>query len=605
MRQRFPRNRMKTRFDETSIDTQMLEAYGIWLRFRAGQEKKNRATVWIGLGHILFANKVKPSPNAWMLQGLDILLGTIKAKIIVQFCRGANLFSRLQNAKLPVSCGYHTHCFFNELRPPMANTRASAGWARQLLVFCLEQDTMLSAAAGHVNWQRDGGLAMRLWIKDPIDVLAAGAERGLVIEHGRIVECVGHDGPAVPCDQIFDASRHVVLPGLINAHHHFYQNLTRAHPQAINKELFAWLASLYPIWTRHLDRDCFRLSVRVALTELLMSGCTTTTDHHFLFPRGLEDAVDIEEEEARRLGMRMTFARGTVNLRAADDGIGDDNLIQEDDAVLADCERVLGLFHDPSEGSFRQVALAPCALFNVTKAMMTATAQLAARFGCALHTHLGETRDENEYCLAHWGCRPLDYLEEVDWLGERTWLAHGIHFSDEEVRRLGRHQVGICHCPTSNMILASGQCRTKELEAAGAMVGLGVDGSSSNDNSNLMESVRHALLLGRLRYGSAGVTHLDALRWATEGSARCLKRSDIGTLAVGKQADLALYTLEELRFSGAGDPIAALVLCGAHRADRVMIGGSWRVTGGVPCGVDVERLRQEHGAAARRFLDSL
>jgi 8-oxoguanine deaminase len=189
-------------------------------------------------------------------------------------------------------------------------------------------------------------------------------------------------------------------------------------------------------------------------------------------------------------------------------------------------------------------------------------------------------------------------------MNDRVWLAHGIHFDDGEIARLGRHRIGVCHCPTSNMVLASGQCRTKELEAAGAIVGLGVDGSASNDNSNLMESVRHALMLGRLRYGAADVTHFDALRWATEGSARCLGRSDIGVIAAGKQADLALFTLDELRFSGAGDPLAALVLCGAYRADRVMIGGHWAVVDGVPPGIDLARLRHEHGEAARKFLDA-
>ena len=196
---------------------------------------------------------------------------------------------------------------------------------------------------------------------------------------------------------------------------------------------------------------------------------------------------------------------------------------------------------------------------------------------------------------------PLDYLEDVGWLGPRTWLAHGIHFSDGDVTRLGRHGVGVCHCPTSNMVLASGQCRTRELEAAGAPVGLGVDGSASNDSSNLMEGVRHALMINRLTY-DASVTHLDVLRWATKGSAACLGRSDIGEIAVGKQADLAMFTLDELRFSGTGDPIAALVLCGAHRADRVMVGGHWRVIDGMPLGVDVSALRAAHGAAARRFL---
>jgi 8-oxoguanine deaminase len=233
---------------------------------------------------------------------------------------------------------------------------------------------------------------------------------------------------------------------------------------------------------------------------------------------------------------------------------------------------------------------------------MVKSAELAAKHGVRLHTHLGETDDENDYCREKFACRPVEYLEEVGWLNDRVWLAHGVHFNDAEIAALGRHRVGVCHCPTSNMVLASGRCRTKELEAAGAAVGLGVDGSASNDNSNLIESVRHALMLNRLTYGAAGVTHLDALRWATAGSAACLGRRDIGEIAVGRQADLALYKLDELRFSGAGDPIAALVLCGAYRADRVMVGGRWRVVDGVPPGVDLERLRREHSAAARKFL---
>jgi 8-oxoguanine deaminase len=446
---------------------------------------------------------------------------------------------------------------------------------------------------------------MRLWLKDPIAVLADGAGRGLVVQDGRIAELADAKAASPKADAVFEAGRHVVIPGLVNTHHHFFQTLTRAHPQAINKELFPWLAALYPIWARHLNRDNFRLSVRLALTELLISGCTTASDHHCIYPPGLEDAVDIEDEEASGLRMRMTLMRGTVNLRARDGGIADDRVIQDDDVLLADCERVLSRYHDRSDGSFRQVALAPCAPFNVTKKIMMETAQLAERHECRLHTHLGETFDEDAYCLAHFGCRPVDYLEQLGWMDARVWLAHGIHFNDEEVARLGRHGLGVCHCPTSNMVLASGRCRTKELEAAGVTVGLGVDGSASNDNSNLMESVRHALMLGRLTYGAAQVTHLDALRWATAGSARCLGRNDIGVIAVGKQADLALFTLDELRFSGAGDPIAALVLCGAYQADRVMIGGQWRVVDGAPIGVDVARLRHEHGEAARRFLQSV
>jgi 8-oxoguanine deaminase len=445
---------------------------------------------------------------------------------------------------------------------------------------------------------------MRLWLKDPIAVLAEGAGRGLVVEDGRIVELVDAASQPARIDDVFNAGRHVIIPGLVNTHHHFYQTLTRAHPKAINKELFPWLLALYPIWATHINPDNFRLSVRLALTELLVSGCTTASDHHFIYPRGLEYSVDIEAEEAAQLGMRMTLTRGTVNLRKQDGGIADDRVIQDDDVLLADCERVISRYHDPIDGSFRQVALAPCAPFNVTKRIMIESAKLAARRQCRLHTHLGETEDENAYCLEHFGCRPVDYLEELGWLQPTVWLAHGIHFNDAEIARLGRAGLGVCHCPTSNMVLASGQCRTKELEAAGVTVGLGVDGSASNDNSNLMESVRHALMLGRLTYGAAGITHLDALRWATEGSARCLGRSDIGSIAVGKQADLALFTLDELRFSGAGDPIAALVLCGAYRADRVMIAGEWRVVDGVPINIDVARLQHEHGVAARAFLEA-
>jgi 8-oxoguanine deaminase len=440
-----------------------------------------------------------------------------------------------------------------------------------------------------------------IYLKNPIACLADGAESGLVVADGRIVELVGRGkSPVSSYDAVFDASRHVILPGLVNTHHHFYQTLTRAHPQAINKELFDWLTALYPIWAR-LTPEAMRLATRLALVELLMSGATTTSDHHYLFPRGLDNAMDIQVDEARRLGMRMTVTRGAMNLSVKDGGLPPESVVQDEDTILADCERVIGKYHETGEGAHVQIALAPCSPFSVTRSLMTACGELAARHDCRLHTHLAETHDEDEFCRAKFGMRPLDYLAETGWLSDRTWLAHGIHFSDADIARLGRHGVGICHCPASNMVLASGQCRTRELEAAGAAVGLGVDGSASNDSSNLMEAVRHALMINRLTY-DATVTHLDVLRWATKGSANCLGRKDIGEIAVGRQADLALFMLDELRFSGAGDPIAALVLCGAHRADRVMIAGEWKVVDGVPVGVDVPELRARHGAAARAFL---
>jgi 8-oxoguanine deaminase len=442
---------------------------------------------------------------------------------------------------------------------------------------------------------------MRIWIKDPLAILAAGAARGLVVEGTRIVELVAAGGaPSAPVDVEFDASRHVVLPGLVNAHHHFYQTLTRAHPDAINRELFPWLSALYPIWAR-LKPGHLRLAVRLALTELMLSGCTTAADHHYLFPPGLENAVDIEVEEARALGIRMTVTRGSMNLSQKDGGLPPDSVVQDEETILADSERVLKLFHDPKPGAQIRIALGPCSPFTVGKRLMSESARLAERYDCQLHTHLCETQDEERFCLDMYKVRPVDLLAETGWMSKRTWLAHGVHFNSEEIGRLGRAGVGVGHCAASNMVLASGTCRTCELEAAGATVGLGVDGSASNDSSNMMEAARHALMIGRLRYGASAVTHLDVLRWGTEGSARCLGRDDIGRLAAGLEADLALYTLDEPRFSGAHDPLAALVLCGAHRADRVMIAGRWRVVDGAPADFDLGELVAAHKAAARDF----
>ena len=440
---------------------------------------------------------------------------------------------------------------------------------------------------------------MRLWIKNPLAILANGADGGLIVENGRITHLVGR-GHVPAHDHVFDASAHVVLPGLINTHHHFYQTLTRAHPRAINKELFDWLKALYPVWAR-LNPEAHRIATRLALTELMMSGVTTTSDHHYVFPPGLDDAMDIQVEEARKLGMRMTVARGSMNLSQKDGGLPPDSVVQDQDTILADSERVVRKYHQRGEGAQIQIALAPCSPFSVTRQLMRETAALAEKHDCRLHTHLAETHDEDDFCVASFGMRPLDYLEDCGWLSKRTWLAHGIHFNDADVAKLGRHGVGVCHCPTSNMTLASGRCRSCELEAAGVALGLGVDGSASNDSSNLMEGVRHALLLNRLTYGQR-VTHLDVLRWATKGSAACLGRSDIGEIAVGKQADLAMFKLDELRFSGAGDPLAALVLCGATTADRVMVAGYWRLLDAKPIEIDIQQLRYDHHRAAATFL---
>ncbi|SEQ03557.1 8-oxoguanine deaminase [Amphritea atlantica] len=441
----------------------------------------------------------------------------------------------------------------------------------------------------------------RIWIKNPLATLDSECAGGVVIEGQTIVAVLASGtSPVQPVDEVFDAREHVLLPGLINSHHHFYQTLTRAFPQALNKSLFSWLKSLYPVWAK-LGEEMIEVSTQVALAELLLSGCTTASDHHYLFPQGLENAIDIQMAQAEKLGVRVHLTRGSMSLGEEDGGLPPQSTVQSEEAILDDCERLISQYHQSEAGAMSRVALAPCSPFSVSESLMRASAELAQKYDVRLHTHLAETHDETAFCIKMFGLRPLDYLEKVGWLTDRVWLAHGIHFNDNEVRRLGAAGTGICHCPSSNMLLASGLCPTLDLEAAGSPVGLGVDGSASNDGSNMIQEVRQAFLLGRLKYDASEITHQKVLSWATEGSARCLGRDDLGSLKVGQQADIALFKLDELRFAGAGDPLAALVLCGAHQADRVMVAGRWRVIDGAIVDYDIAQLIQRQKALARKL----
>ncbi len=444
--------------------------------------------------------------------------------------------------------------------------------------------------------------ARQLWIKNPLAIFSnEDCQGGIVIEGSKIVELVKAGAkPSVTVNEVFDASRHVVLPGLINTHHHFYQTLTRAFPTALDKPLFPWLKSLYPVWAG-LEEHQIYWSSRLALAELLLSGCTTAADHHYLFPKGLENAVDLQVDAANDLGIRATITRGSMCLGEDEGGLPPRTTIQSEQTIIEDSERVIKKFHDANEGAMIQIALAPCSPFSVTPEVMKASAQLAQRYGVHLHTHLAETHDETDFCLQQFGLRPLDYLESVGWLNKKTWLAHGIHFDTDEIKRLGSNGVGISHCPSSNMILSSGICAASALEEAGSPLGIGVDGSASNDGSNMIQEVRMAFLLQRLKDGAENVSHLDALRWATAGSAACLGRSDIGSIAIGRQADLALFNLDEARFSGHGDPLAALILCGAHSADYVLVAGNWRVKKGEIEGLDMDLLLSEHKQSAKKL----
>lgn len=436
-----------------------------------------------------------------------------------------------------------------------------------------------------------------LWIKNPLSIFTANDEDatgGIVIKNNIIVEIVAHGmSPITHYDSVYDASESVLLPGLVNVHHHFYQTLTRAYPPALNKRLFPWLKTLYPVWSG-LNSDHLNISSTLAMSELMLSGCTTASDHHYVFTDGLENAIDIQIEAARKLGMRVHLTRGSMSLGEDQGGLPPQNTVQTEQVILDDSERLIKTYHNPNRGAMERIALAPCSPFSVTEDLMIETSQLAQKYNVMMHTHLAETEDENAFCLKMFGLRPLDYLEKVNWLNNKVWLAHGIHFNDEEVKRLGEKGIGISHCPSSNMVLASGICRGLELENAGCPVGIGVDGSASNDGSNMISEVRQALLIQRLRYQADEVSHLDVLRWATKGSAGCLGRDDIGEISVGKQADLALFKLNELRFSGAGDPLAALIMCGAQSVDRLMINGQWRVIDGELLGADLENMMENH-----------
>lgn len=448
---------------------------------------------------------------------------------------------------------------------------------------------------------------MRIWIKAPLAVLVdneVDAANGIVIRDQIIESLVaGGTQPKGVIDEIVDATDHVVIPGLINTHHHYYQTLTRALPTALNKELFAWLKSLYPIWSG-INSEMIDVSTRLACAELLLSGCTTSVDHHYIFNAQSADAIDVQAEAVKDIGIRGVLCRGSMSLGEKQGGLPPQSTVQNEEQILQDCERVIEKYHNSRPGSMLSIALAPCSPFSVSQQLMTATAELARRHGVRLHTHLAETADETAFCENQFGCKPLAYLETIGWLASDVWIAHGIHFDQAEIRKLGQARTGISHCPTSNMILASGHCRVLDLQKQGCPVGLGVDGSASNDCSSMMQEVRQAFLLQRLYYGASQFSHTDAIRLATSGSASCIGRTDIGAIKPGNQADLALYKLDELKFSGAGDPLAALVHCNADAANHVMVNGSWKVKNRILDGVDLAELKNRHQQLADKLQNT-
>ncbi len=412
--------------------------------------------------------------------------------------------------------------------------------------------------------------------------------------------------PSLPqrADTVLDASHLLCYPGLVNTHHHLYQVFSRNLPEVQNMELFDWLKTLYEIWKK-LDADVVRLSSLVGMGELLKHGCTTCFDHHYVFPHGSGDLLGAQFAAADELGMRFHASRGSMDLSVKDGGLPPDSVVQTVDEILRDSADAIERFHDPKPHAMHRVALAPCSPFSVSADLLRESAKLARQYGVRLHTHLCETRDEENYMLAREGVRPLAYMESLGWLGDDVWFAHGIHFNDAELKLLAQTGTGVAHCPISNMKLASGVARVPEMLRLGVPVGLAVDGSASNDGSSLMEELRVAYLLHRLHSSREAPSGYDVLKLATRGSARLLGRDDIGQLAVGKCCDLFLVDARRLELVGAlYDPKSVLATVGLRGAvDYTVVNGRVTVEHGRLTGVDEARVAAKANETCRRYLE--
>nr|WP_040493912.1 8-oxoguanine deaminase [Ilumatobacter nonamiensis] len=416
-----------------------------------------------------------------------------------------------------------------------------------------------------------------------------------------LVSGVGTGEPP-DADETIDAANCLVTPGLVNTHHHLYQNLTRAFPPMTDKPLFGWLQSLYPLW-RSIDTESVYVSAWVGLAELALSGCTTSTDHLYLHPRGAGDLLGAEIEAARDLGIRFHPTRGSMSLSEKDGGLPPDDVVADDDEILAACEEAVERHHDRTFGAMTRVALAPCSPFSVTEDLMVRTGELAERLDVRLHTHFAENAEDDEFSLATFGCRPMEYLERTGWCTDRTWVAHCVMPNADEIARLGAAGVGAAHCPSSNLILASGISPVVDLRAAGVKVGLGVDGSSSADSASLWLEARQAMLLAKLRNGAGAGTARMALEIATVGGAGCLGREgEIGTLQVGAVADVAVWSLTGPTFAGAiADPIEAWLRCGPTGVRDTIVHGRPIVRDGMLVSDRLEEMLNAHDVQARRI----
>jgi cytosine/adenosine deaminase-related metal-dependent hydrolase len=422
-------------------------------------------------------------------------------------------------------------------------------------------------------------------------------ENGWILADDGFVVEVG-DGSPPFAEHFENLAGALVTPGFVNTHHHLYQNLTRTRAQ--QADLFTWLRTLYPLWAR-IDADAAYAAARAGLAELALSGVTTVFDHHYVFPPGRTGLVEAEIQAAKDVGVRIVASRGSMDVGESQGGLPPDDLVEDPDHVLADTEG-LAVLHEPDRGAWTQVVVAPCSPFSVSKRLMVESAELARRLGLGLHTHLAETREEEEYCKGLFGCRPVEYLEQVGWLADDVWCAHCVHLSRDDVGAFGRAGTGVAHCPTSNLRLGAGVAPVRALLDAGVRVGLGVDGSASNERADLAAELKQALLVARGRDGPGALTPRDALRLATRGGAAVLRRDDLGSLEPRRCADFAVWRTDTLEFGGADDLVAALVLSGPHAVDRLYVGGQPVVLGGELVRVNERQVIHDQRRHAQRFL---
>ncbi|WP_322528273.1 8-oxoguanine deaminase [Salinicola sp. LHM] len=423
----------------------------------------------------------------------------------------------------------------------------------------------------------------------------------LRLEDDRIVAVGPADELDGPADIVIDARGHILLPGLVNTHHHFYQTLTRNLPAGQNAELFDWLVTHYPIWAR-LDPESLFAASQVAAAELLLSGCATAADHTYLWPNGAR--IDDQIAAVSELGLRFHASRGSMSVGESQGGLPPDSVVESEREILDDTQRAIERYHDASERAMTRIVVAPCSPFSVSPELMRDSAELARQHGVHLHTHLAETRDEEAYCRERFGCTPVEYAERLGWVGDDVWFAHMVHPHADEITRLGRHGCGAAHCPSSNMRLGSGIAPLMKMHRAGMRIGIGVDGSASNDGSHLLAEARQAMLLGRLEGDPGEITARRMLWFATRGGAAVLGRDDIGQLAVGKAADIIGFRLDTLALAGGAlhDPLASLVFCQPPTVDLSIVGGVRRVEDGRLLGIDLETLVARHNASARRLV---